>query len=307
VLTGSADTTAKLWSAIDGALVRTFSGHASWISSVAFSPDGRQALTGSWDSRAKLWSVADGSVIRTFPQHSGAVVTSVAFSPDGAMVLTGADDNTAKLWCVTDGALIRTYAGHTAMVESVAFSADGRRVLTGGNDCLALLWETGPGHEASFMTHPRSYVAVVGEEMRLSAAATGALPLAWQWQKNGADLPGETNSTLLVTNAQPADAGQYSVRVSNAHGGATSQTATLIVVVPVHLSEPGRTGARFRLCLPTVSGAAYTLECSDSLAGQDWRELGTMTGDGTVKEFADAGATTPQRFYRVSLSRAPVP
>ena len=62
------------------------------------------------------------------------------------------------------------------------------------------------------------------------AQATGAWPLSFQWQINGADLPGATNVSLCLTNVQPAQAGAYSVAVSNAFGVASSQSASLAVV-----------------------------------------------------------------------------
>src|SRR5262249_51857729 len=81
--------------------LRTFTGHNSYVSSVAFSPDGRTALSGSNDKTLKLWEVATGIELRTFTGHS-ASVTSVAFSPDGRTALSGSggNDGTLKLWDV---------------------------------------------------------------------------------------------------------------------------------------------------------------------------------------------------------------
>jgi WD40 repeat protein len=96
-LTGSYDTTAKLWDASTGAEERTFTGHLSPVYSVAFSPDGKYVLTGGEDNTARLWDASTAAEIRTYIGHTGAV-NSVAFSPDGKYILTGSNDRTARLW-----------------------------------------------------------------------------------------------------------------------------------------------------------------------------------------------------------------
>jgi WD40 repeat protein len=136
-LTGSDDSTAKLWSR-DGRLLQTFSGHQLGITSVAFSPDGKSLLTGSKDSTAKLWS-RDGRLLQTFSGYQTGI-TSVAFSPDGqSLLIGGGNDSTVKLWSL-DGLLLRIFPGQRLGVTSVAFSPDGKSLLTGSNDRTAKLW-----------------------------------------------------------------------------------------------------------------------------------------------------------------------
>jgi hypothetical protein len=51
----------------------------------------------------------------------------------------------------------------------------------------------------------------------------------YQWQFQGADLPGETQPYLRLVNARPEQAGSYSVVVSNICGRLVSQPAELSV------------------------------------------------------------------------------
>ena len=69
----------------------------SAVTSVCFSPDGRQVLTGSDDNTARLWDAATGQELRRFEGHT-LPVWSVCFSPDGRQVLTGSSDKTVRLW-----------------------------------------------------------------------------------------------------------------------------------------------------------------------------------------------------------------
>ena len=59
--------------------------------------------------------------------------------------------------------------------------------------------------------------------------AIGEEPLNFQWRVNGNDIPGQVFSFLVLTNVSAANAGTYSVVVSNAHGTVTSSNATLDV------------------------------------------------------------------------------
>src|SRR5262249_40524657 len=73
--------------------VRSFEGHTSGVSAVAFSPEGRQITSGSYDTTLRLWEVADGRCLHTFKGHAGRL-TSVAYSPDGSQILSGSGDKT---------------------------------------------------------------------------------------------------------------------------------------------------------------------------------------------------------------------
>ena len=64
-LFGSSDNTLKLWDAASGRELRTFSGPTDWVSSVAFSPDGKQILSGSGDGTT-------GKEIAAFISFSGS-------------------------------------------------------------------------------------------------------------------------------------------------------------------------------------------------------------------------------------------
>ncbi len=76
-----------------------FTGDASYVSSVAFSPDGKSIASGSWDKTIKLWEVSSGKLIKTLTGHNGSVY-SVAFSPDGKTMASGSQDDTIMLWLI---------------------------------------------------------------------------------------------------------------------------------------------------------------------------------------------------------------
>jgi WD40 repeat protein len=62
-------------------------GHATWITCLAYSPDGMRIVTGSDDENVKVWDVATGQEVLTLSGHTGAL-TGVAFSPDGRRLVS---------------------------------------------------------------------------------------------------------------------------------------------------------------------------------------------------------------------------
>jgi WD40 repeat protein len=89
------------------AALRTLEGYSHWVSSVAFSPDGKQVVTGSLDSTVRLWDVATGALQQTLEGHNN-FVNSVAFSPDGKQVVSSSYNHKTWLWDATTGALQQT-------------------------------------------------------------------------------------------------------------------------------------------------------------------------------------------------------
>ena len=78
-----------------------------------------------------------------------------------------------------------------------------------------------------------------GVSAEFEVTAGGTEPLSYQWRVNGVDLPGATNSLLIMNGVQLTNAGAYSLRVTNAFGEVVSSNALLTVLeAPVVLSEP---------------------------------------------------------------------
>jgi GH25 family lysozyme M1 (1,4-beta-N-acetylmuramidase) len=68
-----------------------------------------------------------------------------------------------------------------------------------------------------------------GGSASFTAAALGTPPLNYQWLLNGATIPGATNATINIVNAQTTNAGNYAVIVTNNSGSITSGVVSLLV------------------------------------------------------------------------------
>ena len=89
----------KLFESQSGDLVRELSGHSAWVSSLAFSPDGRWLYSGSADQTIRIWDVSSGELLKTYRGHTDEV-WSLDVSPDGVTLVSGGKDGSVRLWPV---------------------------------------------------------------------------------------------------------------------------------------------------------------------------------------------------------------
>jgi hypothetical protein len=83
----------------------------------------------------------------------------------------------------------------------------------------------------SITTQPQSQTVPVGSDVTLSVTANGTMPLNYQWQSNGTNVPGATAPSLTLLSVQLIQSGTYySVLVSNAASTIVSSNAWLTVL-----------------------------------------------------------------------------
>ncbi len=146
----------RIWSATTGEEIRTLKGDrspldASWVFSIAFSPDD-SLLAAALDSKTvRLWDVNSGRAVRDFTGNSRGFIYA-AFSPDGRWLATGGDTKTIEILDVATGKVSKTLKGHKKDVYAVAFSPDGRWLASAGRDKTVKVWELATGREVHTLT-----------------------------------------------------------------------------------------------------------------------------------------------------------
>jgi hypothetical protein len=83
------------------------------------------------------------------------------------------------------------------------------------------------------VTSPVAVTVAPGQGAVFSVVAGGSPTLSYQWYRGTTVLDGATSATLSLFSVTSADAGDYSVVVTNAYGSATSAAAALSVSAPV--------------------------------------------------------------------------
>ncbi len=162
--------------------------------------------------------------------------------------------------------------------------ADGLVIFSGGGGDLFVFAHSGRGATPAILAPPASATVPVGGDVTFSVTASGP-GRAFQWYRNSTPLSdsprisGATTSAITITGVLPADAGNYTVTVSNACGAVTSPPAVLTVTggLSGDADFDGdvdlRDFARFQACyaLPPIGSCAvcdWTLDGTIDLA--DW-------------------------------------
>lgn len=121
------------------------SGHSIYVSSLAFSPDGRWVASGG-ESIVNIWDLKTGLEFRSLRGHTDEV-KAVAFSPDSRLLASASDDNTVMLWEISTGSKLATLltGKHIMGMMSVVFDPDGKRLISLNQDRTVTIWDVASG------------------------------------------------------------------------------------------------------------------------------------------------------------------
>ncbi len=145
-------------------------------------------------------------------------------------------------------------------------------------------------------SQPRNQVGYWGMSVTFTVGAVGVPPLSYQWQKDTVAIAGATGSSLVLTNLQMADAGYYSVIVTNECGTNTS-TSAYLTMNPAGVSLALYSG----ITIDGVVGLTYGIQCNTNLNNTNgwWGMVNVTLSVPTMLWFDMQPANQPQRYYRV--------
>jgi WD40 repeat protein/serine/threonine protein kinase len=273
-----------------GRLLRRFSGHNGWVSSVCTATKGRMALSGSADGTLKLWNMASGQCLRTFEGHA-EWVTSVGLSGDGRLALSGSADRTLRIWDAYDGRCLRILQGHTNWVLAAALSTDGLLALSGSGDGAVKLWDAAAGVcLRTFDGHEDSVLAVAfnADGSHVLSGSRDRRLILWDTQS------GQRLRTF-VGHADKVLAAAVSADGSFVASGSADRTLRIWDAASgrcLHVFE-GHQGGVTSVCFS--AGGAYLFTGSEDRSIKIWRRttgrcLATLQGHtGTVHSLCLAG------------------
>jgi alpha-tubulin suppressor-like RCC1 family protein len=125
-----------------------------------------------------------------------------------------------------------TVAYWTGITNGVRPEANVFAITAGANFSAGLPGDGSP----HFTIQPASQTVSKGGTVRLHARAAGVQPLLYQWEFEGAAVPGATNGTLILANVTGRNSGAYRAVVSNALATATSLVAAVTISFNTNLA-----------------------------------------------------------------------
>jgi len=140
----------------------------------------------------------------------------------------------------SDGTVVSWGSGAPPLppgMSNVVSIAVGGDINVGYVDALALVASPVTHVPPQIVWQPAARTLSTGQSTLLNSQLTGSLPFQYHWYFNGAALPPETNSWLMLSAIQPAQAGNYQFVASNNYGAVTSQVV-VVSEIPTLLTQP---------------------------------------------------------------------
>ncbi len=190
-------------------------------------------------------------------------------------------------------------------------------VTTGADGNLYYLSRTGSLYRIAYtlnsppfiISQPVSVEVTQGEDAIFTVSGIGTLPFFYQWYHNGAPLAGATGHALELSNVDAADAGTYTVQISNAGGLVLSTPATLTVQLITGVAA-GNDDSTFLYPNPATAGTVRVRIYAESMhnvqvrvlsmAGKSWGFMDVMLEPGVNHLPIDVSQLHPG-LYMVKL------
>ncbi|MBW4564572.1 MAG: PD40 domain-containing protein [Mojavia pulchra JT2-VF2] len=116
----------------------------SYMSAIAFSPDGKILAIGDGNGKICLWQIADNQQLMLIKAHQGWM-RCLAFSPDGKLVVSGGSDCLLSCFDTINGRRVQTFSGHTQPLITVTFINEGQQIVSIASDKTYKIWNIADG------------------------------------------------------------------------------------------------------------------------------------------------------------------
>jgi WD40 repeat protein/tetratricopeptide (TPR) repeat protein len=145
ILSGSYDSTIKVWDGTTGELLNTLEGHSNGVISASWNHDSSKIVSGSKDGTIKIWDGINYEFLMTVMSGT-SYVNSVSWNHDGTKIASAANRGMIKLWDAISGKLLQQLTMVRNMdIRCVSWNHDSSRLISGSWDGKITIWNVFTG------------------------------------------------------------------------------------------------------------------------------------------------------------------
>lgn len=210
-VTGSSDTTIKIWDLASSKLKATITGHIMDVRALAVSKKYPYLFSGSNDKTVRCWDLERtnhplGCQVRNYHGHVGGVY-AMALHPELDLLFTGGRDQVVRVWDIRSRTEVMVLTGHRSDITSIAADVGDPQVVTSSMDLTVRLWDIRKQTTQLALTHHsksiRSMVMHPEEATICSGDSSGSLK---QFVLPGGDLLNEFGLNEGIINSVAVNA-----------------------------------------------------------------------------------------------------
>ena len=139
-VTGSSDTTLKLWNLTNKNPLSVFVGHRDKVCKASFHNKYPILFSGSNDLFIKCWDLEYNVNNRNYSGHFGPI-TSISYHPTMDILYSGSTDNTIRIWDMRTEKAIRVINYHVKEITSLIGSCESPHLISSSLDKKILFYD----------------------------------------------------------------------------------------------------------------------------------------------------------------------
>jgi hypothetical protein len=172
------------------------------------------------------WGALDTPTLASSPVATGSVGQRFSYAARFSRTLVGPYSASSLPTGLTINPVTGSVSGVPTVAGTFAVTLNATNGAGTRGSALALTISAAP---PILTAQPADFIVDIGGPATFSVRAGGTPPLTFQWRRNGIPITGATQASLVLGTTTAADAGNYSVTVSNGLGQVTSAAGVLTV------------------------------------------------------------------------------
>ncbi|MDP2875177.1 MAG: immunoglobulin domain-containing protein [Holophaga sp.] len=288
---------------------------ASYSVVVTNTLNGTTAATPSNAAVLTVNPAASAPIISTQPAATQTV--TVGGSASFTVVANAPDGGALSYQWLKGGSTLAGKTASTLTISPVAL-ADAASYSVVVTNTLNGTTATTPSNAAVLTVNPAATTPTIsiqplpvtvteGDNASFSVTATGDGTLTYQWMKGGSAISGKTDATLNLTAVTTADAGNYSVEVTNTLNGTSASAISDVVALTVGTyASPTITTQPQSATVTAPDGKTFSVVATGTPLTYVWKKNGTaipgQTGTSYTVAATDLHNVSDQYSVTVTLT-----